>query len=161
MNKEGSCNIRRVPLAYEHPTMTNPNKNSGFIFIPLMDGEDYWNIVESMEGYRQSIATMSGEEWEAIKNAFFGEPHQKFREEIVINGESITPQNPEHLQKLILNNIDSSKGLDPNDFTPIPLSSPDEDGFGYAVYENVEWGTSLGVPVSQIFATREEAENRM
>ena len=91
--------------------MTNPNKNSSFIFIPLMDGEDYWNIVESMKEYRQSIDTMSGEEWEAIKNAFFGEPHQKFRDEIVINGESITPQNPDHLQKLILDNIDNMRVL--------------------------------------------------
>lgn len=156
MIEEGlSYSIRRVPLAYEHPMKHKDKRDS---FIPLLDGGDYWNIIDSMDEYREKIATQSGDEWEGLKNAFFGEPHQKFREELTVNGESVKPENPEHLQKLILENIDNSEDPNPNLFTPIPLSSADEDGFGYALYQNVEWGSTLGIPASQIFTTREEAE---
>lgn len=156
---DGGYSVRRVPLAYEHPKMKDPNSESNDVFIPLKDGCEYWDIIDSQDEYRSSIAQMRGDAWESLHNAFFGEPHQKFRDELSVGGVSVKPDNPKHLSELVLANIDDAPPLDFNDYTPVPLSTPDEDGFGYAVYLDIEWGTSNAIPVSRIFSSQQDLED--
>lgn len=153
---EGGLCIRRVPLAYEHPT--HKEEDGSERYIPLMDGDRYWKLVEEGEEYRAEIESMDGKEWEQLEVAFFGSKHQKFRDSIMVNGVEEHPESPEHLSELILRNLDNAELPDPNSFTPIPLTSADDDGFGYAVYEYTEWGADYAVPFSKIFASRTEVE---